>query len=70
MVPVAAGDLGQRLAAECVAALVGPGSVAVICADQQAAEIAAALRVAGLGFSVLGDSGRAGRSGRRTAAHR
>jgi DNA helicase IV len=57
VVPVAAGDLGQRLAAECVTALGGTGSVAVIAADQQAADVGAALQGAGLGFSVLGDSG-------------
>ncbi|HEX3714127.1 MAG TPA: ATP-binding domain-containing protein [Trebonia sp.] len=60
LVPVAAGDLGQRLAAECVTALGGAGSVAVIAADQQAAEVAAALQDAGLGFSVLGDAGDSG----------
>jgi DNA helicase IV len=59
--PVAPADLGPRLAAECAAALGAPGSVAVICADQQLAEAAAALRTAGLGYAVLGDAGPAGR---------
>jgi DNA helicase IV len=54
---VAAGDLGERLAAECVTALERAGSVAVIAADQQAGVVGAALRAAGLEFSVLGDTG-------------
>jgi DNA helicase IV len=53
---VAPADLGPRLAAECAAALTAPGSVAVICADQQLAVAAAALRKAGLGYGVLGDA--------------
>ncbi len=55
IVPVAAGELGARLAAGCAAALDRPGSVAVICADAHIEETAKALRAAGLGFSVLGD---------------
>jgi DNA helicase IV len=55
VIQVTAGDLAERLAAECAAALRRPGSVAVICADQQVAELAAALRTAGLACSVLGD---------------
>jgi DNA helicase IV len=55
IVPVAAGELGARLAAGCAAALDRPGSVAVICADAHTGETAKALRAAGLGFSVLGD---------------
>jgi DNA helicase IV len=57
VVPVAAGDLSERLAAECVTALERAGSVAVIAADQQAGGVGAALRAAGLEFSVLGDTG-------------
>jgi DNA helicase IV len=53
---VAPADLGPRLAAECAAALTAPGSVAVICADQQLAVAAAALRKAGLDYGVLGDA--------------
>ena len=53
---VAPADLGPRLAAECAAALAAPGSVALICADQQVTEAAAALRKAGLGYGVLGDA--------------
>jgi DNA helicase IV len=56
VVPVPAGDLGERLATECVTALERAGSVAVIAADQQADGVGAALRAAGLGFSVLGDT--------------
>jgi DNA helicase IV len=56
VVPAAAGDLGPQVAAECAAALERPGSVAVICADQQVTEVGAALRTAGLAFSVLGDA--------------
>ena len=56
VVPVAAGDLGREVAAECASALSRPGSVAVFAADQQVAQVSAALRVAGLGFGVLGDT--------------
>ena len=45
---------GRRLASVCASALDLPGSVAVICADAQAPEAAAALRAAGLDFAVLG----------------
>jgi DNA helicase IV len=51
---VAAGELPARVAAACAAALSAPGSVAVICADPQAGEVAAALGTAGLPFGVLG----------------
>ena len=50
-----AAQLGARVAAECATALDRPGSVAVICADAQLTEVAAALRAAGLAFSVLGE---------------
>jgi DNA helicase IV len=45
---------GRRLASVCASALDLPGSVAVICADAQAPEAAAALRAAGLDYAVLG----------------
>ena len=48
------GQYGRRLASVCASALDLPGSVAVICADAQAPEAAAALRGAGLDFAVLG----------------
>jgi DNA helicase IV len=78
---VAAGDLQVRVAAACAAALSSPGSVAVICADQQVSEIAAALRAAELhgvssgvssgvpSFGVLGaelPEGEPGTAGRLT----
>jgi DNA helicase IV len=47
-------ELGARVAAGCLTALERPGSTAVICADTQLAEVAAALSAAGLGFEVLG----------------
>jgi DNA helicase IV len=56
VVPAADGDLGPQVAAECAAALERPGSVAVICADQQVTEVGAALQAAGLAFSLLGDA--------------
>ena len=52
--PVPAEDLGVRVASECASALARPGSVAVICADQQVTEVGAALRTARLGCTVLG----------------
>jgi AAA domain len=52
--PVAAEELGARVAAACATALERPGSVAVICADAQVAATAAALRAAGLRFAELG----------------
>jgi DNA helicase IV len=52
--PVPAEDLGARVASECASALARPGSVAVICADQQVTEVGAALRAARLGFTALG----------------
>jgi DNA helicase IV len=63
--PVPPGQLGAQVAGECAAALDRPGSVAVICADAQLAETAAALRAAGLAFGVLGDqdAGDAGDAG-------
>ena len=47
-------EYGTRLASVCARALELPGSVAVICADAQAGEVAAALRAAGLSFELLG----------------
>ena len=52
--PVPSAEYGPRLASVCARALDLPGSVAVICADAQAGEVAAALWAAGLGFGVLG----------------
>ena len=52
--PVASAAFGDRVAAACSGALEVPGSVAVICADTQAKEIAAMLEAAGLAFRVLG----------------
>jgi DNA helicase IV len=54
VVAVAAAELGPRVAAGCATALERPGSVAVICADAQLTEVAAALATAGLAFEVLG----------------
>jgi DNA helicase IV len=54
VVAVPAGELMPRVAAASEAALNAPGSVAVICADSQAAEAAKALRAAGLAPQVLG----------------
>jgi DNA helicase IV len=54
VVAVAPGELGARVAAGCATALDRPGSVAVICADAQTTEVAAALTRAGLGYEVLG----------------
>jgi DNA helicase IV len=54
VVAVAPGELGAWVAAGCETALERPGSVAVICADAQVTEVAAALSAAGLGFEVLG----------------
>jgi DNA helicase IV len=54
VVPVPSGELGERVAAGCVAALAGLGSVAVICADADITATAQALRSAGLAFTVLG----------------
>jgi DNA helicase IV len=56
VVRVAPGELGARVAAGVKAALSGLGSVAVICADAQIPETAAALRAAGLAFTVLGSA--------------
>ena len=56
VVPLAAGELGSQLGAECAAALGQAGSVAVIAADQQVAEVAAALRKTGTSCTVLGDA--------------
>jgi DNA helicase IV len=58
--PVPPGEYGPRLASVCAEALDLPGSVAVICADAQTGEVAAALRAAGLGFGVLGAEPSAG----------
>jgi DNA helicase IV len=54
VVPVAAAELGARVAEGCVAALAGLGSVAVICADAHIPDTTQALRSAGLAFTVLG----------------
>ncbi len=54
VVAVAPDKLGARVAAGCATALERPGSVAVICADAQTTEVAAALTAAGLAFEVLG----------------
>ena len=54
VVKVADGELGPWVAAGCATALERPGSVAVICADAQVAEVSAALSAGGLAFSVLG----------------
>jgi hypothetical protein len=54
VVPVASGELGGRVAEGCAAALTGPGSVAVICADADIPETAKSLRSAGLAFASLG----------------
>jgi DNA helicase IV len=54
VVAVAPGELGARVAGGCASALARPGSVAVICADAQGPDVAAALGAAGLGFDVLG----------------
>jgi DNA helicase IV len=48
------GQLRSAIETECREALSTPGSVAVICADTMAGEIAAALRKAGLPCEVLG----------------
>jgi DNA helicase IV len=53
--PVPRGQLVTRVAVECATALDRPGSVAVICADAQLTEVAAALRAAGQAFGVLGE---------------
>jgi hypothetical protein len=63
VVPVAAGKLGERVAAGCLAALARPGSVAVICADPHIQETAESLRAAGLAFSILGSPGDPGHPG-------
>ncbi|HWG03086.1 MAG TPA: ATP-binding domain-containing protein [Trebonia sp.] len=56
VVPVpAAGDLLRATADACARALAAPGSVAVICADESAGEVARALRDSGLACDVLGD---------------
>jgi DNA helicase IV len=59
LVPVAAGQLGERVAEGCAAALAGLGSVAVICADADIAETAETLAAASLTFTVLGSDGSA-----------
>ncbi|MGH3292139.1 MAG: HelD family protein, partial [Trebonia sp.] len=65
VVPVPSGELGKRVAAGCVAALAGLGSVAVICADADIQATAQALRSAGLAFTVLGSDGNVLDSGSR-----
>jgi DNA helicase IV len=54
VVRVGHAELGRRVAAACVTALAGPGSVAVICADAQVGEVKAALATAGVAFGLLG----------------
>jgi DNA helicase IV len=63
VVRVADGELGERVAEGCAAALSGLGSVAVICADPQIEETGAALGAAGLAFTVLGADSGSGMSG-------
>ena len=57
LVPVPPGELGERVAEGCVAALAGLGSVAVICADADVQATAQTLRSAALAFTVLGWDG-------------
>lgn len=68
IVPVAAGQLGKRVAEGCTAALAGLGSVAVICADADVTETAKTLSAAGLAFTVLGADGSAVAASRPRAA--
>jgi DNA helicase IV len=63
VVPVAAAELGAQVATGCTAALGRAGSVAVICADAYLDETGAALRAAGLGFTVLGAAAKPGELG-------
>jgi DNA helicase IV len=51
--PVPAGGLAEAVSATCAEALTGPGSIAVIAADAQTGEIAAALSAAGLPHAIL-----------------
>jgi DNA helicase IV len=60
---VPARALGARVADATSRALGLPGSVAVICADAQAEQVRAALRAAGLSFSVLGSAAPEGPQG-------
>src|SRR6185437_9422133 len=60
--PVRPGALAQRVADASARALDLPGSVAIICADALVADIGAALRAAGLPFSVLGTGSADGES--------
>jgi DNA helicase IV len=66
---VPGGDLGRRLAAVCAEAAGRAGSVAVIVADPQVAEVSRALAEAGLGYGVLDGTGpgEAGGDGARLA---
>jgi len=59
LVSVTAGQLGERVAEGCTAALAGLGSVAVICADADVPATAQSLAAAGLTFTVLGADGSA-----------
>jgi DNA helicase IV len=59
---VPAGALGKRVADAASRAMASPGSVAVICADAQVAEVCGALRAAGLAFVVLGSGSAEGES--------
>jgi DNA helicase IV len=60
--PLPAGTLARRVADASSRALTCPGSVAVICADAQLADICTALRAAGLEFAVLGSESPQGES--------
>ena len=68
IVPVATGQLGERVAEGAAAALAGLGSVAVICADADITETAKTLAAAGLTFSILGADGSAVAASRPRAA--
>ena len=68
IIPVATGQLGERVAEGCTAALAGLGSVAVICADADITETAKTLAAAGLTFSILGADGSAVAASRPRAA--
>jgi len=60
--PVPPGALGRRVADATSRALASAGSVAVICADTQVADVCAALRATGLEFAVLGSASVEGES--------
>ena len=54
---VASGEISGAVEAECRRALAAPGSVAVICADEDVPETDKALRAAGLDCEILGGAG-------------